>query len=103
MKISLLCICIAVFHNLYSQRLSRDYTVTLLTNQVGYLPSASKTCVLKTNTTTPFEVIDVTTGKVVYKGNLVPADADFGTYAIADFSKLTREGRYYLRADTVRS
>lgn len=103
MKLSLLCICIAVIQSLHAQRLSRDYDVSLLTNQVGYLPSASKSCVLKTEVNTPFEVVEVTSGKVVYKGNLVPAAGDFGTYAVADFSKVTTEGRYYLRADTVRS
>jgi hypothetical protein len=103
MKFMLICICIAAFQHLSAQRLSRDYQVTLLTNQVGYLPSSSKTCLLKTNTNTPFEVIEITSGKAVYKGNLVPAHGDFGTYAVADFSKLAKEGRYYLRTDTVRS
>lgn len=103
MKLLLLCISVAVIQYLQAQRLSRDYVVTLLTNQVGYLPSSAKTCVLKTSASTPFEVIEIISGKSVYKGNLVPADGDFGTYAVADFSKLTKEGRYYLRADTVRS
>jgi hypothetical protein len=103
MKLLLLCISVAVIQYLQAQRLSRDYVVTLLTNQVGYLPSSAKTCVLKTSASTPFEVIEIISGKSVYKGNLVPADGDFGMYAVADFSKLTKEGRYYLRADTVRS
>ena len=100
---ALLCICILSLTCAQAQRLSRDYEVTLLTNQVGYLPSSTKTCLLKSNANAPFEVIDVTSGKVVFNGTLVPAHGDFGTYAVADFSKLTKEGRYYLRADTVRS
>jgi len=103
LKFTMLCICIATIHNLSAQRLSRDYQVTLLTNQVGYLPSSSKTCLLKTSTSTPFEVIEITSGKVVYNGTLEPTDGDFGKYAVGDFSKLAKEGRYYLRADTVRS
>jgi hypothetical protein len=103
MKIMLFCACIAAIQNVHAQRLSRDYQVTLLTNQVGYLPSSSKKCVIKTTRQTPFQVIEVTSGKVVFNGTLIPSDGDFGTYASADFSKLTREGRYYLRADTVRS
>ena len=93
MKFTMLCICIAAIHNLSAQRLSRDYQVTLLTNQVGYLPSSSKTCVLKTSTSTPFEVIEITSGKVVYNGTLVPTDGDFGKYAVGNFSKLSKEGR----------
>lgn len=103
MKFMTLCICIASICNLSAQRLSRDYQVSLLTNQVGYRPLSSKLCLLKTTSNTRFEVIEVTSGKVVHNGNLIPTDGDFGTYAVADFSKLTKEGRYYLRADTVRS
>lgn len=102
-KLLLFCICIIAFQHLPAQRLSRDYQVSLLTNQVGYLPSSIKTCLLKTNANTPFEVIEITSGKVVYTGTLVPENGDFGTYAVADFSKVMQEGRYYLRADTVRS
>jgi hypothetical protein len=91
------------FSLVYAQRLSRDYDVSILTNQVGYLPSSIKTCLIKRAEETNFEVIEVTTGKVGYSGTLVPQQGDFGTYATADFSKLAKEGRYYLRADTTRS
>jgi hypothetical protein len=103
MKFALLCICISSYTYIHAQRLSRDYEVTLLTNQVGYLPSSTKRCLLQTNAKTPFEIIDVTSGTVAFNGTLVPQDGDFGKYAVADFSILTKEGRYYLRADTVRS
>src|SRR5258705_4966629 len=72
--------------SLRSQRLSRDYEVSLLTNQVGYLPSATKTCLLQASEKNNFEVIEITSGKVAYSGVLVPKPGDFGTYAIADFS-----------------
>src|SRR6476661_5401524 len=103
LKLSLCCIFIAAVCGLHAQRLSRDVDVSLLTNQVGYLPSSAKTCVLKTNSNTSFEVIEVTSGKTVYSGTMKTADGDFGTYAVADFSKVVKEGHYYLRADTVRS
>jgi hypothetical protein len=86
-----------------AQRLSRDYDVTLLTNQIGYLPSSTKTCIVKGTTKTDFEVVEVTSGRIAYRGTLTPQQSDFGTYAVGDFSKLVKEGRYYLRADTVRS
>jgi hypothetical protein len=103
LKFLMLCISFLVLYDSKAQRLSRDYQVTLLTNQVGYLPGSVKTCLLKTDATTPFQVIEITSGNVVFKGNLVPSEGDFGSYAVADFSKLTKEGRYYLLADTVRS
>src|SRR5689334_530423 len=103
MKLFFFFICITAAGNIQAQRLSRDLQVNIITSQVGYLPFSGKSCVLKTNANTPFEVVEVATGKVVYKGDLVAADGDFGTYAVADFSKVTKEGRYYLRADTVRS
>ena len=65
MKLLLFCICVAVIQHSEAQRLSRDYVVTLLTNQVGYLPSSSKTCVLKTNANTAFEVIEITSGLAI--------------------------------------
>jgi hypothetical protein len=86
-----------------AQRLSRDLEMGLLTNQVGYLPSSTKTCLVQGNVKRDFEVVEVTSGEVAYRGTLIPKKGDFGTYSIADFSELTKEGRYYLRADTLRS
>lgn len=50
-----------------------------------------------------FEVVEVSSGRVAYSGTLIPVQGDFGTYATADFSRLVKEGRYYLRADSLRS
>ncbi|MEO7960262.1 MAG: glycoside hydrolase family 9 protein [Ginsengibacter sp.] len=86
-----------------AQRLSRDLNINLLTNQVGYTSYSPKTCVLKTDSETAFEVVEIPSGQVVYKGMLIPHRGDFGTYALADFTAVKREGRYYLRADTLRS
>ena len=86
-----------------AQRLSRDYSMGVLTNQVGYLPSSTKTCLIHTSEKKNFEVVEVVSGQVAYSGTLIPRQGDFGTYATADFSKLVKEGRYYLRADTLRS
>lgn len=88
---------------LQAQRLSRDLDIGLLTNHVGYLPSSAKTCAMRGNEKKDFEVVEITSGKVVYSGALIPQQGDFGAYATADFSGLTKEGSYYLRADTLRS
>lgn len=88
---------------LQAQRLSRDEQIVLLTNQVGYRPSSTKTCLVKDAEKRDFEVVEITSGAVAFRGTLIPRPGDFGTYAIADFSHLTKEGRYYLRADTLRS
>lgn len=89
--------------SLHAQRLSRDLNVVLLTNQIGYRPSSTKTCLLKGTEKKDFEVVEITSGQAAYRGTLVPRSGDFGTWLTADFSKLTKEGRYYLKADTVRS
>jgi len=86
-----------------AQRLSRDLEIGLLTNQIGYLPLSVKTCVMKGTEKKDFEVVEIQSGKVAYHGTLIPQHGDFGNYAIADFSKVAKEGRYYLRADTLRS
>jgi hypothetical protein len=75
----------------------------LLTNQVGYRPSSTKTCLVQGTEKRDFEVVEITSGQVAYRGFLVPRQGDFGPYTTADFSKLEKEGRYYLRADTLRS
>ncbi|MCW3089286.1 MAG: hypothetical protein JWP81_355, partial [Ferruginibacter sp.] len=88
---------------LQAQRLSRDQEIVLLTNQVGYLPSSTKTCVAQGTEKRDFEVVEITSGIVAYHGTLIPRQGDFGTYLTANFSKLVKEGRYYLRSDTLRS
>ncbi len=94
---------VGINSSLRAQRLSRDLEMGLLTNQVGYLPSSIKTCLVKGSEQTDFEVVEITSGQVAYHGTLVPRQGDFGNYATADFSKVVKEGRYYLRADTLRS
>ncbi|MBA2561543.1 MAG: glycoside hydrolase family 9 protein [Chitinophagaceae bacterium] len=91
------------YDSLQAQRLSRDQEIVLLTNQVGYLPSSTKTCLMRGSEKRDFEVVEITSGRVAYRGTFIPRQGDFGTYATADFSKLVKEGRYYLRADTLRS
>jgi hypothetical protein len=86
-----------------AQRLSRDYSMGFITNQVGYLPGSTKTCLAKGTDKRDFDVVEISSGKVVFHGTLTPRQGDFGTYGVADFSSVTKEGRYYLRADTIRS
>src|SRR4051812_878448 len=57
---------------LQAQRLTRDLNVALLTNQVGYRPSSTKTCLLKESSKRDFEVIEITSGQVAYRGTLLP-------------------------------
>ncbi|HET9276885.1 MAG TPA: cellulase N-terminal Ig-like domain-containing protein, partial [Flavitalea sp.] len=94
---------LASYDFLQAQRLSRDQEIGLLTNQIGYLPSSTKTCLVQGTEKKDFEVVEIPSGQVVYKGTLMPRPGDFGTYASAVFSTVVKEGRYYLRADTLRS
>jgi hypothetical protein len=88
---------------LNGQRLSRDLNVDLLVNQVGYVPQAAKILVTKGTITTNFEVINLETQKVVFTGAIKPNPGDFGEYSTGDFTALMQEGRYYVKADTLRS
>lgn len=88
---------------LNGQRLSRDLNVDLLTNQVGYVPSANKTFVTKGIRTGKFEVFSLESKKVVYSGTMKPNPGDFGEYSVGDFSPVTGEGNYYIKSDTSRS
>lgn len=85
------------------QRLSRDQNMDLLVNHVGFVPGSGKTIVTKGTRTGKFEVINTSTQEVVFTGSFKPNPGDFGNWSTGDFSTLTREGHYYVRADTLRS
>jgi hypothetical protein len=86
-----------------AQRLSRDANVNILINQAGYLPDASKICVVESREELRFQVIDTENQRTVYSGVMQPENGDFGTYARGDFSAVVRPGNYYILADTLRS
>ncbi len=103
-----LSIIIFLFHllgnsELQAQRLSRDLNVSLLINQVGYMPKAEKLCITKGDRARTFEVIELETQQVVFTGTLKPNSGDFGEYLTGNFSALTQEGHYYVKSDTLRS
>jgi len=85
------------------QRLSRDLIVDLWINQVGYVPEAGKSVVTRGLIKSKFEVINTVTLEVAFTGTFKPASGDFGDYSTGDFSSLTKEGKYYIKSDTLRS
>lgn len=86
-----------------AQRLSRDLQVDVWVNQAGYLPNAAKTCIAKGDTDRKFEVINITTAKVVLSGTMEPFQGDFGHYVLGDFSSVSQPGHYYVKSGTLRS
>lgn len=87
----------------HAQRLSRELHVDIRVNQVGYLPGASKICVVPGTRRGRFEVINLETQQVIYAGEFRPGSADLGEFSVGDFSAVRNEGHYYLRSDTLRS
>ena len=81
------------YASVQGQRLSRDLEIGLLTNQVGYLPSSTKTCLVRRSEKTNFDVVEITSGQVAYRGTLIPRQGDFGMWATADFSSVVTAGR----------
>jgi hypothetical protein len=100
LHILVLAIC---SYNVCAQRLSRDQQMDVLTNHLGYLPSSTKICVLKAPAKAKFDVVEVTSGQIAYSSRTYATGRDLGEYSIADFSKLSTNGIYYLRADSLRS
>jgi len=86
-----------------AQHFTRDLNVDLLINQVGYIPEASKTVVVKGLTGSEFEVINASTGQVVLKSAFKPAKGDFGDYSAGDFSTVKQKGTFYIKSGNVRS
>jgi len=88
---------------LFSQGISRDYDVSILINQAGYMPAAGKYCVTKGEAAQDFEVINLETLETVFEGTLTATKGDFGSYMKGDFSKVTEEGHYFIKTGTKRS
>ena len=68
--ITICCLILSSSKDLRAQRLSRDLEIGLLTNHVGYLPASTKTCLVKGNEKRDFEVVEIISGRVVYRGEL---------------------------------
>jgi|GEM_PF-593720 len=88
---------------IYCQKLTRDLNMNILVNQAGYLPGSSKMLLVKGITTGTFEVVDLKDQKSVFKGQMKPLPGDFGDYSAGEFGSLAKEGRYYIKSDTLRS
>ena len=86
-----------------AQNFTRDLNVDLLVNHVGYLPEAGKTVVVKGLTNSEFEVINSSSGQIVFEGAFKPAAGDFGDYSVGDFSAVQQTGTFYIKSDNVRS
>ena len=69
-------------------------------NQVGFAPAAQKLAVVPAPAQERFAVVDASTGKAVYEGQLQDAaawDASGERVRVADFSTLRMPGRYRIR------
>ena len=95
--ISFIFLLPGTIHKLNAQTISRDLDVSLLINQIGYMPEAEKFCIVKGQVKRDFEVIDLKTLEVVYRGALQPNPGDFGSTLKGVFSPLSNEGHYYIK------
>lgn len=70
---------------------------TVKVNQLGFLPQSEKLAVIPAGAASTFEVVDASSGKSAYRGTLgAPAlwEPSLETVRVADFSALTKPGRY---------
>lgn len=78
--------------------LTADTLSRILINQVGYLPEAEKIALLRVKAGT-FDVIDATSGKVVFTGEPGPFkywELSGDSVCTADFSKVAAPGKYQI-------
>ena len=76
----------------------------VLTNQVGYFPGLKKQATLLSDSKSPikFSVVDMATGKEAFDGKseVFGYDGDSGDGVhVLDFTKLDKEGTYYIKAE----
>ena len=103
LKLIVLALLFSISNASSAQKISRDLNVDLLINQAGYTPGASKTVITKGLINSKFDIVDISSMKIVYSGTFKSAKGDFGDYSSGDFSALRQEGRYYIVCDTLRS
>lgn len=90
----------------YSQQqqpqIQRHLDMSVFINQAGYHPGTAKYCVTIPGGT-EFEVLNVETNGVVYKGKLEATGKDLGDYLVGTFTSVETPGTYYIRAGKSRS
>ena len=77
--------------------------MTLLTNHLGFVPSAAKACLLGGPLETGFVVRDTASGEIVFRGDLTRVPSDFGVYTVGRFDALAAPGTYVVEAAGERS
>jgi len=82
---------------------SRDLRVDIAVNQVGFVPSVPKKCVVSVQEKTEFRVINLGSGDTIYRADLQISKGDFGRYGVGDFSAVDLPGTYYIKAGSSRS
>lgn len=84
---------------------SRPYEPDISINQVGYVPSASKTAVFRDVTSeTEFSVVDADTNEVVLTkplGEAITNSTAQETNYVGDFSELDVPGRYFIKCGSL--
>lgn len=83
--------------------------IYLRTNQVGFLPNDMKTAVILSKDSLPskqFFIRDSNSNKVQLEGNISNNYFNYGSFKFCyeiDFSRLTKEGRYFIESNNTKS
>ena len=83
-------------------QVDRNLDMSVYINQAGFHPKGAKYCVTLPGAT-EFEVLNVETNNVVYKGGLAITGKDLGDFTTGDFTAVETPGTYYIRAGKSRS
>lgn len=92
----------------YSEQVSLDYEIpsnelNIFVNQIGYEIGGDMTVIFRgSNIPETFEVIDYNTQEVVYVGEVLSKSTGLiADMRVGDFTELTQEGDYYVKADYI--
>ncbi len=100
---SLLACCLFLFWNVWCLNAQNNF---VRVNQVGYYANAPKVAILANMEAVDYEIRDVATGDVVYRGSVGEGslwNQSNETLQIVDFSDFKKPGKYYLKSLTERS
>jgi endoglucanase len=95
-KIILLLTALSIFQNIDAQENRGDF---VRLNQIGFYPDGQKICVVLAESATDFYIVSSQDSRKVFSGKL--SDVKQSTYSarktrIADFSKFSTAGNYFL-------
>lgn len=75
----------------------------IIYSTTGYGVESVKSAIMGNNLKGKFQLVDQSTNKVAYEGNIKASKTNTGSFGTIDFSDFKKEGQYFLRVENITS